>query len=75
MQDAFSNEPGGTFDAFEGANLKIICSLDDEDESYQIIDSGQSENIFSPHYDDLQQLSKQGKYIPMRRGSKHFSSY
>jgi penicillin amidase len=46
-----------------GASLRMITDMAEQNASRFIISSGQSGHFKSPHYDDLQQLWAEGKYI------------
>lgn len=43
-------------------------SMDKQDPSYWILDTGVSENIFSKHYNDQYKGFKKGQYIEMKYG-------
>ena len=43
--------------------------MDYSEKSYWIIDTGNSENIFSKNYDDQFELYKKGNYLEMHRST------
>jgi penicillin amidase len=49
--------------AIHGAGYRGIYDLGEPDNSRYIISTGESGNLFSPHYDDLMQLWASGGYI------------
>ena len=49
--------------AIHGAGYRGIYDLADPDQSRYIISTGQSGNVFSPHYDDLLELWAKGEYL------------
>ena len=50
------------------ANLRTIMTFDENEKSYFIIDTGQSESIFSSNYDDQMRLFAKGEQIEMKHG-------
>lgn len=64
----------GTDDSYDGdfsASSRIIISMDEQDKSYWILDTGVSENIFTKHYDDQYKKYRQGKYVEMICGREN----
>jgi penicillin amidase len=57
-----SNQP---YAAVHGAGYRGIYDLGDIDASRYMISTGQSGNIYSPHYDDLMPLWAEGTYVPI----------
>ena len=49
--------------AIHGAGYRGIYDLGNPDQSRYIISTGQSGNVYSPHYDDLLELWAKGEYI------------
>lgn len=49
--------------AIHGAGYRAIYDLADPDNSLYIISTGESGNVFSPHYDDLMPLWAKGEYV------------
>ena len=49
--------------AIHGAGYRGIYDLADEDRSLYVISTGQSGNVYSPHYDDLMPLWAKGEYV------------
>ena len=49
--------------AIHGAGYRGIYDLADPDRSLYVISTGQSGNLFSPHYDDLLAVWAKGDYI------------
>ncbi|KAL4430319.1 hypothetical protein ABPG74_019478 [Tetrahymena malaccensis] len=58
-----------------GGNYKMIASLDQSQDSYFILDTGVSGNFLSPHYDDQQQVYKQGNYLKQNRNPATYTSF
>jgi len=54
--------------AIHGAGYRGIYDLADPDRSLYVISTGQSGNLFSPHYDDLMGLWAKGEYITVPIG-------
>ena len=55
------------FRQIHGAGYRAIYSLDNLDESRFMQSVGQSANPFSPHYDDLMTLWRDGQYLSLNR--------
>jgi penicillin amidase len=49
--------------AIHGSGFRGIYDLSEPDRSLFIISTGQSGNVYSPHYDDLLQLWAKGEYV------------
>ncbi len=49
--------------AVHGAGYRAVYDLSDPDKSQYVISTGESGNVFAPHYDDLLPLWAKGKYI------------
>ena len=60
-------EKNNKFDGRVSGNIKTIWSLDESDENYWICDTGNSENVFSEHYDDMTELYRNGQYLKVTR--------
>ena len=56
--------------AIHGAGYRGIYDLADSEHSLYIISTGQSGNLFSPHYDDLLGVWAKGDYITIPTGAK-----
>eukprot|EP01017_Pseudomicrothorax_dubius_P007248 TRINITY_DN1221_c0_g1_i4.p1 TRINITY_DN1221_c0_g1~~TRINITY_DN1221_c0_g1_i4.p1 ORF type:complete len:324 (+),score=67.50 TRINITY_DN1221_c0_g1_i4:64-1035(+) len=56
----------GNYEARHGPNYRSVIDMDDSAQSFFIIDTGQSENLFSKHYRDLNELHRRGELVPMR---------
>ncbi|MCS7057499.1 MAG: penicillin acylase family protein [Meiothermus sp.] len=54
-----------TFLHTSGASLRTLFDLADLDNSRVVYPMGQSSDPFSPHYDDLLELWRDGRYIPL----------
>jgi penicillin G amidase len=54
-----------TFIQTDGASYREIIDLHNLDQSKFIQTLGQSDNIFSSHYDDFMRAWRDGKYVPM----------
>jgi penicillin amidase len=54
-----------TFLHTSGASLRTLFDLADLDKSRVIYPMGQSAELFSPHFDDLLWLWRDGQYIPL----------
>jgi len=48
----------------------MIASMDKNDKSYYIIDTGNSEDPLHKNYDDLIELHESGAYLEMKSGKK-----
>jgi len=53
------------FESIQGAGYRGVYDLSDPDSSLFIISTGQSGNPLSKHYDDLAEMWRRGKYVPM----------
>jgi len=67
----------GTYDESDfvqnkGAGYRQIVDLNNFNNSKFIQAFGQSENIFSPHYDDFMAMWRDGKYLPMTTDQSNF---
>ncbi|RDI95788.1 penicillin acylase family protein [Meiothermus sp. QL-1] len=60
-----ANYDQNTFLHTSGASLRTLFDLSDLDNSQAIYPMGQSADPFSPHYDDLLPLWRDGRYIPL----------
>jgi len=74
---AISNHGKNPYKNVQGPGYRAIYDLSDPNSSLYIISTGQSGNVFSKHYDDLNLPWSRGEYIPMsldintiRAGSK-----
>lgn len=63
------------FDSYMSSGARIVINQDENEKSYWILDTGASESLFSSHYDDQLALFKNGTYIEMKQGEKHFHEY
>ena len=63
------DEADETFRGQNGANLKIIHSLNARDKSFWISDSGNSESLFSPNYDDQHEIYARDGYLELVRNT------
>lgn len=61
---AFTMNGEGKYKVSSGPALRILVDFANVDASESILPTGQSGNIFSPHYDDQAALFVQGKYRP-----------
>ena len=59
---AFTMNGEGKYKVSSGPALRILLDFSNVDASESILPTGQSGNIFSPHYDDQAALFVQGKY-------------
>ena len=62
---AISNHGENPYENIQGPGYRAIYDLSDPDSSLYIISTGQSGNVFSKHYDDLNSLWDRGEYITM----------
>ena len=62
---AISNHGENPYENIQGPGYRAIYDLSDPDSSLYIISTGQSGNVFSKHYDDLNSLWSRGEYITM----------
>ena len=62
---AISNNGANPYDNIQGSGYRAIYDLSDPNSSLYIISTGQSGNVFSKHYDDLNLIWDRGEYIPM----------
>lgn len=67
----------GTYDESDflqdkGAGYRQIVDLSNFNNSKFIQSFGQSENIFSPHYDDFMAMWRNGSYLPMTTDQSNF---
>jgi len=62
---AISNRGKNPYENVQGPGYRAIYDLSDPDSSLYIISTGQSGNVLSKHYDDLNSLWRRGEYIPM----------
>jgi penicillin amidase len=60
---------GATFPAIHGAGLRAIFDFADLDDSRFIIATGQSGNLFSPHYADMVRRWRDGSYVTLPGGA------
>ncbi|EAS07883.2 peptidase S45 penicillin amidase (macronuclear) [Tetrahymena thermophila SB210] len=49
------------------ANMRAVYSLDRNDKSFYVIDTGISESVLSTHYSDQLKLYQQGEYVEIKR--------
>lgn len=63
VQVSFSNVTADTFTSKYSAGIRVVFTSSESEPSQWVIDTGISENIFSPHYDDQMKLYEEGKYI------------
>lgn len=49
----------------------MVVSMDPNEKSYYVVDTGINENIFSKHYDDQMELHRNGHFIEMKWGEQH----
>ncbi len=54
-----------SFQHLDGAGYRAIYDLADLDRSHFMIATGQSGNPLSPHYSDLLERWRDGRYIPI----------
>ncbi|KAL4453701.1 hypothetical protein ABPG74_009597 [Tetrahymena malaccensis] len=54
------------WDSWYSANYRQVIDMSEKNDSYFVLDTGISENIFSEHYDDQMKLHQVGKAIPMK---------
>jgi penicillin amidase len=59
--------------AIHGAGYRGIYDLADPERSLYVISTGQSGNLFSPHYDDLLGMWAKGDYIAIPTDAKAIS--
>lgn len=64
-----------TFRSISGANLRLIMDLEDESDSYYIMDTGISENIFTDYYKDQLTKFEKGQYNRLLFGLRNWNSY
>jgi penicillin amidase len=53
------------WDAKFSPNYRMVVSMDPNEKSYYVVDTGINENIFSKHYDDQMELHRNGHFIEM----------
>jgi len=61
----FTLNPDGIYKVNSGPSMRIILDFADVEASESILPTGQSGNLFSPHYSDQAILYATGKYRPM----------
>lgn len=66
----YTNKKG--FNAIEGACLRMIANLNEKSARFAV-PMGESENIFSRHYDDLMPIWAEGEYLVLEREPKSVS--
>ncbi|KAL4459526.1 hypothetical protein ABPG74_018139 [Tetrahymena malaccensis] len=69
---SIQNWRGGTFESAYGANYRMVVDMDKQGKDYWIVDTGISESVFSPHYDDQFKIHKDFGYVNMERGFSYF---
>ena len=57
----------GGFIGRHSSNMRFISSLDKNDKSYFVIDTGISESPFSIHYTDMMSLHYNGEYLEIKK--------
>ncbi|KAL4450894.1 hypothetical protein ABPG74_011736 [Tetrahymena malaccensis] len=62
-----------SFHANQGANFRAIFDMSNPHEkNYYLVDTGSSENVFSPYYDDQLKMHEEFVFIEMKSGFKNF---
>ncbi len=67
-----TNDINRMFNSSDGASLRHIFDLETTESSLYIHSSGQSGNIFSPHYKDYNPIWAKGEYLPMYMNAKNY---
>jgi len=62
---AFTINPDGIYKVNSGPALRVIIDFSDVSVAESILPTGQSGNIFSPHYSDQAEMYAEGIYRPM----------
>lgn len=68
-------EDAHNYNGLFSPNLRYVRYNDWTMEGYYNIDTGESENIFSPHYDDLGEMFRRGEYMKIPNGTADFPLY
>ncbi|EAR95945.2 peptidase S45 penicillin amidase (macronuclear) [Tetrahymena thermophila SB210] len=69
---AIQNWRFGSFSSAYGANYRMVADMDENGKDFWITDTGVSESVLSPHYDDQFKIHKNFGYLRMERGLESF---
>lgn len=60
------------FHSDAGPNYRMVVDMSENGKSYWAIDTGASEKIYSPFYDNQMNLIEKGEYLEMTMGAENF---
>lgn len=63
------NHLPNNWESWYSPNYRQVTDLSESNESFYVLDTGISESIFSPHYDDQMKLHAKSEYISMKFSS------
>ena len=71
---SFKIDSTGVYKISSGPSTRRIVDFSDVENSLGILPTGQSGNVFSPHYDDQAQKYLEGKFMKMKLNQKEIEA-